>query len=145
MMVLKALWMILMGLMMNSLTTYVFQFKDSDDVVRLPYAKWNRIWSGDEIVKEYSNQPVYIAYTYLSLENKKPVYCSRIDGEIYYFDKEGRIILNKPHCLDIFQDLDEEAGGVINLQHRKKKKEVADKYYWELNPQQIQQVLECIW
>ncbi len=130
---------------MTNYTIYIFYFSTPGEVKRIPYAKWIRIRAGDEIVKEYSNQLVYIAYTYLSLENKNPDYCPHIDGEIYYFDKEGRVILDKPHYLDIFQDLDEEAGGVINLQHRIKKKEVADKYHWELDPQQIQQVLGCIW
>ena len=130
---------------MTNYTIYIFHFSKLGEVKRIPSAKWNRIRAGDEIVKEYSNQAVYIAYTYLSLENKKPDYCPRIDGKIYYFDKEGRVILDKPHYLDIFQDLDEEAGGVINLQHRKKTKEVADKYHWELDSQQIQWVLECIW
>ncbi len=130
---------------MSSFTEYVFHFKNKNDVVHIPYAKWKRIREGEDITKEYANQAVYIAYAYILLENRKPDYCPRIDGAIYYFDKKGGIILDRPHYFDIFQDGIEETGGVISLQHRKKKKEVAEKYHWKLNPQQVQVVIDCIW
>ena len=85
-----------MDLMMNSLTTYVFQFKASGDVVRLPYAKWNRVCSCDEPLREYSNQSIYIAYAYIFLENRKPDYCPRIEGAIYYLDTSGYVIKTMP-------------------------------------------------
>lgn len=130
---------------MSGLTEYVFRFDQNGDVVRIPYAKWKRIREGEEVVEAYANQAIYIAYAYILLENRKPDYCPRIDGAIYFFDKIGKVILNRPYYFDIFQDGEEEAGGVISLQHRKKKKEVADKYHWQLKPQQIQAVIDCIW
>ena len=107
--------------------------------------KWKRIREGKEVIEVYANQAVYIAYAYILLENRKPDYCPRIDGAIYYFDKTGNVILNRPYYFDIFQDGEEEAGGVISLQDRKKKKEVAEKHHWTLKPKQIQKVIDCIW
>ena len=134
-----------MILVMSNYTVYIFHFSNTGDVIRLAYRRWCHIRAGDESVKEYSNKTIHIAYTYLTLENKKLDFCPRIDGAIYYFDKDGSVILDKPHYFDLLQDMDEDAGAVINLQHRKKKKEITDKYYWKLNPQQIQRVIECIW
>jgi hypothetical protein len=79
------------------------------------------------------------------LKIKKTIYCPRIEGGIYYFDKSGRIILNEPYYFDLLQELDEASGDVIKLQHCKKKKVAFDKYCWELNSQQIQAVIDCIW
>ena len=131
--------------MMTNHTVYIFHFSDEDRVTRIPYAKWKRISSGKEPVKEFVNASIRIAYAYLLLENKKPNYCHRIEGGIYYFDKFGRIILNELAYFDLLQDLEEDSGGVINLQHRKKKKEAFDKYCWELNSQQVQTIIDCIW
>lgn len=130
---------------MSSLTEYVFHFEQSGKVTRIPYARWNRIREGEEAVKSFAKQAIYIAYAYIILENKKPDYCPRIDGAIYYFDKVGSIISDKPHCIDIFEDAEEEISRVINLQYRKKKKEVFNKYYWTLNARQIQQIVSEIW
>lgn len=137
--------MILMGLMMSSYTEYVFHFNSNGKVTRIPQTKWNRILQGDESVKAYANQSVYIAYAYILLENKKPDYCPRIDGAIYYFDEAGRVISDTPHYFDLLQDIDEASGEVISLEHRKKKNDVAAKYHWSLNPDQIQKVIDCIW
>ena len=130
---------------MSSFTEYVFRFDLNGEVIRIPYAKWKRIREGEEVVEDYVNQTVYIAYTYILLESRLPEYCPRIDGAIYYFDKNGYVILDKPYYFDLLQDNDERTGDVISLQHRKKKKEVTDKYYWKLKPGQIQKVVECIW
>lgn len=132
-------------IVMTGFTEYVFKFDDNDDVKRIPHAKWSRVREGEEVIVEYANQAVYIAYAYILLENRKPDYCPRIEGAIYYFDAWGQVILDRPHYFDIFQDWEEEAGGVISLQHRKKKKEVVDKYRWTLNSEQIQSVVESIW
>lgn len=130
---------------MTSQTVYVFHFTEQGVVTRIPYVKWKRIKSGKETVVEFSNSSIRIAYVYLLLENKKPDYCPHIEGGIYYFDASGRIIVDEPYYFDLLQDLAEKAGGVINLQHRKKKKEAFEKYCWELNSQQLQAVLDCIW
>jgi len=130
---------------MSSLTEYVFHFEHGGKVARIPFDKWKRIRDSEEAVEAYSNQAIYIAYVYILLENRKPVYCPRIDGAIYYFNKAGNIISDKPHCIDIFEDIEEETSRVINLQYRKKKKEVLNKYYWRLNAQQIQQIVSEIW
>ena len=130
---------------MSSYTVYIFQFCEHGDVVRIPYAKWNRIRAGDEIVEEYSNQAIYIAYAYLLLENRTPDYCPRIEGAIYYFDMVGRVIIEQCHYFDLLQDLEEDTGNVINLHHHKKKKSVAKKYQWTLNSEQIQAMIDCIW
>lgn len=130
---------------MSRLTEYVFRFEPNGEVIRIPYARWKRIREGKEVIEEYANQAVYIAYAYILLENRKPDYFPRIDGAIYYFDQAGKVILNRPHYFDIFQDGEEERGAVISLQHRKKKKEVAEKYHWKLTPKQIQAVVDSIW
>jgi hypothetical protein len=113
-------------------------------VTRIPYAKWKRIIHGDELVEEFSSLPVRIAHAYILLEDRKPDYCPHIEGEICYFDHSGKIIPNQPY-FDLLQDMDEASGGVINLRHRKRLKEVREKNYWELNSQQIQAVIDCIW
>lgn len=130
---------------MTGISVYIFHFSDDGHVTRIPYAKWKRISSGKESVKEFSNAAIRIAHAYILLENKKPAYCPRIEGGVYYFDRSGRIILNEPYYFDLLQDLDEACGGVIDLQHRKKKKQALDKYCWKLNAQQIQAVIDCIW
>ena len=130
---------------MSGLTVYVFHFSDASNVKRIPYAKWDRIRSGSETLEEFSERSIYIAYAYLLHEGKVPDYCPRIDGAIYYFDENGRIISDKPHYFDLLQDLDEATGGVINLQHRKNKIETATKYQWRLSARQIQLVIDCIW
>lgn len=130
---------------MSSLTEYVFRFDQHGNVVRIPYAKWKRIREGEEVVEAYVNQTVYIAYAYILLENRKPDYCPRIDGAIYYFDKAGYVISDKPYYFDLFQDIDEKESGVISFEYRKKKKEVEDRYRWKLKPDQIQKVVDCIW
>ncbi len=96
------------------------------------------------LLQDFSNTSIHIAHAYLLLVNKKPDYCPRIEGDIYYFDKSGKIILNEPYYFDLLQDLDEDRGGVINLQHRKKKIATFDKYCWELNAQQIQAVIDRV-
>ena len=130
---------------MSSLTEYIFHFDDHGGVTRIPRTKWNRIRDGEEVKIEYAKQAIYIAYAYILLENRKPDYCPRIDGAIYYFDQEGCVIDNGPYYIDIFQDHEEETGGVISLDYRKKKKEVEDRYRWKLKPDQIQKVVDCIW
>lgn len=129
---------------MPGLTVYIFYFSDDGKVARIPYAKWNRINSGNEAIEEFSNLSIHIAYAYILLENRKPDYCTRIEGEICYFDHSGKIILNQPY-FDLLQDMDEASGGAINLRHRKRIKEVREKNYWQLNAQQIQAVIDCIW
>ena len=94
--------------MMSNYTVYIFQFCENGDVVRIPYAKWNRIRAGEELVEEYSNQAIYIVYAYLLLENRMPDYCPRIEGTLYYFDKVGRVIIEQCHYFDLLQDLDEQ-------------------------------------
>ena len=126
-------------------TVYAFQFSDGADVSRIPYAKWCRIRAGEEVVDEYASKVIRIAYAYISLVNSKPDFCSRIEGVNYYFDDSGRILSDAPCYFDLLQDLEEDTGGVINLQHRKKKKDFSDKYQWELNSQQVQAVLDCVW
>jgi len=128
-----------------SFREYVFHFTTDDNVTRIPATKWNRIREGDKLLKEFSNTSVHIAYAYISLKNRKPEYCPRIDGAIYYFDENGRVISDKPHYFDLLQDLNELNDGVIDLQHRKKKIEVAAKYHWTLNTRQIQLVIDSIW
>jgi len=130
---------------MTGFTEYVFRFEQNGEVVRIPYAKWKRIREGEEVVEAYANQTIYIAYAYLFLENKKPGYCPRIEGSIYYFDKVGRIIENRSHYFDLLQDFDEAESGVFNLHHYKKKKAAADKYQWTLKLDEIQKILDCIW
>ena len=130
---------------MSSLTEYVFHFDQGGNAFRIPLAKWNRIREGEELANEYTNKKVYIAYAYILLEKRKPDYCPRIDGVIYYFDQEGCVIDNGPYYIDIFQDNEEDSGGVISLKHRKKKKEAKEKYCWKLKPDQIQKVVDCIW
>lgn len=130
---------------MSGITEYVFHFTRNGVATRIPRARWNRIRDGEESVKEYANLQMYIAYAYILLENRKPDYCPRIDGAVYYFEQNGYIIDNGPHYIDVFQDYEEETGGVISLEHRKKKKEAAAKYHWELKQAQIQQVIDCIW
>ena len=132
-------------MIMSSITEYVFNFKQSGDVIRISSAKWKRNHDGDEVIDEYANQRIYIAYAYILLEDRKPDYCPRIDGAIYYFDSKGKVILDRFHYVDILQDLAEERGGMIDLQHRKKKKEVAEKFQWTLKARQIQQVIDEIW
>ena len=131
--------------MMTGVTVYIFCFTDDGKVIRIPYTKWKRISSGDETVEEFSNLSIHIAYAYLLLENRKPDYCPRIEGQIYYFDPSGRVIDDDRNYFDLLQDIDEASADVINLQHRKRKKEVQEKYYWELNSQQVQAVIDCIW
>ena len=130
---------------MPGYTVYIFYFSDDGNVSRMPYAKWKRISTGKETVKAFANTAIRIAHAFILLENKKPAYCPRIEGGIYYFDQSGRIVLNEPYYSDLLQDLDEACGGVINLQHRKKKKAAYDKYCWQLNSQQIQGVIDIIW
>ena len=134
-----------MVLMMSSYTEYVFHFNSNGEVIRIPRAKWNRIRDGEASVKEYANQAVYIAYAYILLENRKPDYCPRIDGAIYYFHTDGRIILERPYYTCLLDDIDKSEDDIIYLFDRRKKKEVADKYHWTLNSQQIQKVIDCIW
>lgn len=130
---------------MSSYTEYVFHFNSNGKVTCIPRAKWNRILEAKEAVEEFASQAVYIAYAYILLENKNPDFCPRIDGAIYYFDEAGRVVLDTPHYFDLLQDIDEAAGEVIRLEHRKKKKEVSEKYHWILNPDQIQKVIDYIW
>lgn len=126
-----------------SIREYVFKFADDGYVTRIPHAKWSRIREGNESIEEYSNQSIYVAYAYILLDNRKPRYCPRIDGAVYYFDHAGRVLLDKPYYFDLLQDL-EEMGGVISLHHRKMKKEASDKYCWTLNTRQIQAVIDLI-
>lgn len=128
-----------------SFREYVFHFDAEGNVTRIPHSKWNRVRNGEELIQAYSNQSVYIAYAYITLENSKPDYCPRIDGAIYYFDETGHVILDKPYYFDLLQDLDEMNGCIIDLQHRKKKKEVSNRYRWQLTSKQIQAVIDCIW
>ncbi|MCK4865023.1 MAG: hypothetical protein KAT06_06310 [Gammaproteobacteria bacterium] len=128
-----------------SLREYVFQFDDVGIVSRIPYAKWCRVLEGEASIDAFANQSIYIAYAYILVENRIPNYCPRIDGAIYYFDEMGYVILGRPFYFDLLQDLEEYAGGAINLQHRKNKKAIAEKYRWKLKPNQIQQVIDYIW
>jgi len=126
-------------------TIYVFQFTADGSTIRIPLKKWDRIYRGNTLMKEYCSQLIHIAYAYISLKDRKPEYCPRIDGVIYYFDENGRIISDKPHYFDLLQDLNELNGDVIDLQHRKNKIETATKYQWRLSARQIQLVIDCIW
>ena len=64
---------------------------------------------------------------------------------VFRFDPDGEVVCIPYAKWDRIIDGGEEAGGVINLQHRKMNKEVADKYHWTLKPNQIQKVIDCIW
>lgn len=136
--------MILMGLMMSNLTTYVFHFLEPEKVVRLSYAKWNRIFLGEEKLPNYSNKLIYIAYAYISLENRKPAYCSIIEGSIYYFDAMGYLIKTLPR-IDLLQEMYEINSDVIDFNYHKEKADYFKQHQWQLNLKQIGVVLDCIW
>ena len=125
-------------------TVYIFYFSDSGNVTRLPYAKWIRIRSGKEIADNFAGKSIHIAYAYILLNNRLPDYCPRIEGGIYYFDRSGRI-KNYMAYFDLFEDMDEDSASIINLKHRKKKKEYSDKYCWQLDSKQIQLIIDSIW
>ena len=133
-----------MGLMMSNLTTYVFHFLESDKVVRLPYAKWNRICSCEEALPKYSNKSIYIAYAYIELENRKPVYCPVIEGSIYYFDAKGYLIKKLPR-IDLLKELYEMDSDVIDFNYHKENFDYFKQHQWQLDSNQIQAVLDCIW
>lgn len=129
---------------MSNPTVYIFIFSSKTVVTRLPYAKWIRIRSGSERSVDFAGKAIRIAYAYILLKNRKPSYCPRIEGGIYYFDHDGRI-KNYLVYFDLLEDMNEEQTGIINLQHRKKLKEYTNKYCWNLNVTQVQQVISCIW
>ena len=126
-------------------TVYIFHFLKNGEVKRIPYAKWNRICTGEELADEFSSQVIYIAYAYISLKNEQPDYCHRLDGVIYYFDESGQVIIERPYYFDLLKDLEALDGGVIDFQHFKKNKMLSDKYQWELSARQIAHVLDLIW
>ena len=130
--------------MMSNLTTYVFQFNDNTDVVRIPFAKWNRIREGEERVEEYANKKMYIAYAYILLENRKPGYCPIIEGSIYYFDAMGYVIKNLP-VTDLLTELYEMDSDVIDFNYHRGKADYFIKHYWELDSSQIKKVVNLIW
>lgn len=128
---------------MSSLTEYVFHFDQNEEVRRIPFAKWSRIREGDEALKDYANQSLKIAYAYILLENRKPDYCPRIDGTIYYFDKFGYVIKTLPK-IDLLNDIEEEDSGVIDFQYRKERYEYLKLHKWKLDPKQIGVVIDLI-
>lgn len=133
-----------MGLMMSNLTTHVFHFLEPDKVVRIPYAKWNRICSGEEILPNYSNKLIYIAYAYISLENRIPVYCPIIEGSIYYFNTAGYLIKTLPR-MDLLKEMYEIDSDVIDFNYHKEKYDYFKQHQWQLNSKQIGVALDHIW
>ncbi|MCK4866349.1 MAG: hypothetical protein KAT06_13110 [Gammaproteobacteria bacterium] len=127
---------------MTSYSVYIFHFSKNGDVHRIAYAKWKRLYSRKECDKSLANLSIYIAFAYIELNDRKAEFCPRIDGEIFYFDDKGWLILDKRVSLDIFQESRE---GIIDLSYWQKKKERQKKYYWTLNSNQNQRVIDLTW
>lgn len=127
------------------LTLYVFHFSSSGVVKRMPLAKWNRLHTKQEKHQAFSGQSVRIAYAYVELENRKPVYCHRIDGVIYHFDSEGIIHDNPLPPIDLLSKLNIDTEGVINMTPIIARHRYDASYCWQLNGNDIQRVVDVIW
>lgn len=130
---------------MCSIRVYIFYFPDDGNVTRIPYARWQRIYSGNETIKEFANAAIRIAHAYIQLENRKPVFSPRIEGGIYYFDRSGRIIETSQEGVDLLHELYESCEGVFDINYHRKKKAWFGRYCWRLNSRQIQAVIDAIW
>ena len=127
---------------MTNYRVYVFHFSKNGDVQRIAYAKWQRIYSRQECDNNFANQSIYIGFAYIELNDRKAEFCPQIDGEIFYFDENGWLILDRRVSIDIFQDGRED---IIDLSYWQKKKEIQKRYYWKLNSIQNQRVIDLIW
>ena len=126
-----------------SIREYVFKFANDGNVTRIPHAKWSRIREGDECIEKYA-QAVYIAYAYIFLENRKPEYCPRIEGAIYYFDESGYMVKTLPK-IDILKEMEEMNTNVIDFYYHKEVQKYLKQHQWQLASRQIQAVIDSIW
>ena len=127
-----------------SLREYVFHFVDAEIVSRIRYVKWCRVLEGEESVDAFANRSIYIAYAYISVENRIPSYCPRIDGAIHYFDESGYIVKTLTK-IDLLKELDEMNSDVIDFCYLRGKQKYFKRHQWQLDSSQIQAVIDCIW
>jgi len=134
-----------------SLTSYAFHFREDGSIKRLPMARWNRICNNDERFIGFENQRIRIAYAYLELQQRKPLYCYRIEGSKYRIDHNGML----DHCdalpnlvspLDaLMENNDKQENTAIDAKTLFKMRRYKIHNSWKPTTKDIDRVIGLIW
>ncbi len=134
-----------------NLTVYVFHFHADGRVCRIPLARWNRIWRQDEAWLEHENLTERIAYAYVELAQRKPIFCHLIQGSLYSFDASGT--LDRTFLTAYIQSpldalaVDSEASkpAVVNAEHRFLMRRYRHTCTWALSSNDVDRIIAMIW
>ncbi len=134
-----------------SLTSYVFHFSEDDSVKRLPMARWNRISDNQERFIGFENQIIRIAYAYIELHQRKPLYCQRIEGSKYRINQKGLLdqhytFKNLVSPLDtLMTTADKETSNVISAEVYFRLRRYRNCCTWTPSPEDINKMIALIW
>ncbi len=133
------------------LRVYVFHFHADGHVCRIPLARWNRIWRQDEAWQGHENLTERVAYAYVELAQRKPIFCSLIQGSLYRFDTSGtldRIFLTAyiRSPLDALAvDSEVSQPVVVNAENRFLMRRYRHTCTWTLSSNDVNKIIAMIW
>jgi hypothetical protein len=112
-------------------------------LLRVPLARWQRILLLEQTEPTFCNQIVKIIYAYVEMQDKRPVFCHRIEALRYKFDDVGY------YCPPALPDLNLLSGvgdeKVTYLATRREQQEFFRMRYWEIPPLLLDNILDKIW
>lgn len=127
---------------MMKLKQFVYQYDDFA-LLRLPLARWQRILALERAEPAFRQRTIHIIYAYVEMQNKRPVYCHRIEAVCYRFDAGGYYCQPPLPDLDLLAGIQEEK--VTYLSSRRARQQFFAERYWQPSPQLLDTILEKIW
>jgi len=124
---------------------YIFSLDMAEEPRRIPLAKWERVINEQEYLPEFSGQSIKIAYAYIEVVNREPVYCHRIEGEICHFDEQGKLIDPGLPSIDLLSDLYNHHQKVVDLSARINKRRYDEANRWSVSQRVLQKIVDTIW
>lgn len=124
---------------------YIFMLDENNHPSRIPLAKWDRVLKKQQAMIELAGTCVKIAYAYIELEDRRPVYCPRIDGVLHFFDESGYIAESHMPPVDLIANLKKENEKVVDLEHYLRNRDYWVANRWDVQPAMIQKIIDKIW
>ena len=130
------------------LSVRIFFFPQEDQCRRIPFARFERFWSGIEAdaFLEYAGRMINYVEVLVRLEKRKVVEVVRITGHCLQLDERGLIDRD---WLDEYRQLTmgtiefpgaRGASGVVNASARFYKKRLDDRFKWQLSSAQLEMI-----
>lgn len=119
----------------------VFIIDDSDEIIRIPYSKFERLIQKDsqERMPGYKKSRMRYVYAVLDTEKRKPVSIWRIDYAYLYFDADGKIAPTSSnrgfkeamHILDCKRRKFSQGSNIIDAENVFRERALQNKIFWQ--------------